>query len=171
MNDQVRQALIIMFSVALVGSGYLYARNSTLPAWEKSRFASAFQEKFFPEYGFSLKIPNDPIWSRLTMDTTSDGVDFRLPTQDNNWNNLDKFDASVFTIGAFPKDKLPLLKQSCSFGEFGFMECLPLSSPLTENDKYIFYFERADRVTDYPQDFSVELFDQGENISKTIRIY
>jgi hypothetical protein len=41
---------------------------------------------------------------------------------------------------------------------YGLSECYPISSSIGANNKYVFSFMRADKITNFPVDFTKDLF-------------
>ena len=85
-------------------------------------------------------------------------ISFELPTNDADWlkNNGSKKTAAVFNLTIYPISSN--LKND-----------IPNRREIKRNGKYVVFYDRIDKITDYPEDFKLELFAQADEIIKTFK--
>lgn len=112
-------------------------------------------------YGFQLTLPKG--WEEYTTLTVFGSenvtqISFELPTNDAEWpkNSGDKKTASVFNLTIYPISSKSI-------------QIVPGRKEILRNDKYIAYYDRIDKISDYPKDFTAELFNQTDEIIKTFK--
>lgn len=126
------------------------------------------------QYGFQLTLPKG--WEKYSTEDISKPSDivadlaFNLPTADAQWIKSGSKTGTVFFINIIPISKFPSLEASCEkeFGRDSTM-CYQAANKVGQNDKYFFYYIRADKSTDFPKDFAADLFNQVDGIVKTFK--
>lgn len=121
------------------------------------------------KHGYSIRLPKE-----IAGVTEQDGV-FNFSTHDANWIKTGQTEPMLFRIDATPKSDIKNLTQKCSQdlrneGTW-FSGCFPLSAAIGSNNKYIFTFIRADKVTDFPSDFTEDMFLQAQRAADTIETF
>ena len=127
-----------------------------------------------PQFGFQLTFPSG--WEKYTTEMWSKPSDsvseiaFLLPTSDPEWLKSGQKTGMVFIISAIPVAEFPIIERECEKenGKNSSL-CYINSNKIGQNNKYVFYCLRADKSTDYPKDFSENLFNQVDNIVKTFK--
>ncbi len=169
--------IVILVLIAAACSAWLYHRDKL--AENKAIY---YQNS---KLGFSINLPAE--WSNYTI-TQDDNlvmtddknmpvaegmsaVTFELPTTDANWLKGGVTKGDVFIISAFPLSQMDKLKEFCSGPNPGiWTNCLAITSPVAKNNKYIFSYLRADKITDYPSDFTSEFFSRVDSVMRTFKV-
>lgn len=109
------------------------------------------------EFGFQITLPKE--WENYKTETTlssasQTNIAFELPTTDNNWIKNGKNYAEVFSVIITPSES---------------PTTLPGAQKIVALATYTYSYLRADRITDYPTDFTPALFSQADEIIKNFK--
>ncbi len=150
--------------------------DSTLSGEAEAPYATYSNEKL----GFALVIPES--WKNYTVTESVDAktgigsVELNMPTTDEAYIKANHSAVSVIYISATPlleADKMEKLCQTKPDTFWG--ECLfstgttAQNTIIGKNAKYVFAYTRVDKATDYPKDFTQELFAQADKIVSTFK--
>jgi hypothetical protein len=133
-----------------------------------------------PRFKFSLEIPKD--WENKykvseNPNSTSGGFDseggfisFQLPTTDPAYKKVGNGYAEVFSIMVYPISSLAKLEKNCKATGAEWLACEIVNSQIGKNEKYAFAFLKATSVTDFPKDFTGEVFEKADKVVETFKI-
>jgi hypothetical protein len=133
-----------------------------------------------PKFGISLEIPKD--WENKykvveTPNSASGGFDseggfisFQLISTDPAYIKQGNNYAEVFSILVYPVSNLPKLEKNCKVTGAEWLACEIVNNQLGKNEKYAFSFISATSVTDFPKDFTEEIFNKADKIATTFKI-
>ena len=134
------------------------------------------------EFGFSLQVPTHYSVKDVTPEMSGGPfkfVSFQRETKQQEWIVGAKSNhAAVFDIHPWILAEFAVLEKDCrekSREEMG-PGCFPLDNVeghkvIGRNNKYAFIYTRVDRITDYPNDFTPEMFAEAEEIIKSFKTF
>lgn len=150
--------------------------DSTLSGEKDAPYATYSNEKL----GFALVIPES--WKDYTVTENLDAktgiasVALNMPTTDETYIKANHSAVSVIYISATPLLEAEKMEKLCQTKPDTFWgECLfskgtaGQNTIIGKNEKYVFAYTRVDKSTDYPKDFTQELFSQADNIVSTFK--
>lgn len=174
--------LAVVIAVLLVVTKTSKLEQANVPSENNTEVLS--QEYKSTDFGFSIRLSES--WKDYLVNVSEGKItdennnvvadpiyhfSFMIPTTDKNWLDNGSTRGQAFGISAFPKSQLSKLEIECSKPDVYFFNCLPLTAPLAENNKYVFTYLRTDKITDHPADFVGTIFEQADLAKATFKTF
>jgi hypothetical protein len=129
------------------------------------------------EFGFSLDLPAHYTVKPMRDEAGNQWVSFQRETNQEEWIEMADSTAPVFDLRAMTLAQFAELEEQCKTNreEIG-PGCFPFDNVeghkvLGRNNKYALIYTRIDKITDYPNDFTPEMFAEADEVIKSLKIF